>query len=111
MARELPPMLFPLVGGRGTVVTLGELMMILELHLEGLSLGHCPSARHRSQDRSPIHRPRPGAANLWSSTTAARSTDPFLPYLRQRLAAFPGLTAMRLWRELWIAVTAAATPP
>ena len=24
----------------------------------------------------------------------------FLPYLRERLAAFPGLTAVRLWREL-----------
>ena len=24
----------------------------------------------------------------------------FLPYLRERLAAFPGLTAARLWREL-----------
>ena len=29
-----------------------------------------------------------------------KSTDPFLLYLRERLAAFPGLTAMRLWREL-----------
>jgi transposase len=29
-----------------------------------------------------------------------KSTDPFLPYLRERLAAFPGLTAVRLWREL-----------
>ena len=24
----------------------------------------------------------------------------YLPYLRERLAAFPGLTAVRLWREL-----------
>jgi transposase len=29
-----------------------------------------------------------------------RSTDPFLPYLRERLMAYPGLTAVRLWREL-----------
>src|ERR1700693_3862864 len=29
-----------------------------------------------------------------------KSTDPFLSYLRERLAAFPGLTAVRLWREL-----------
>jgi transposase len=29
-----------------------------------------------------------------------RSTDPFLSYLRERLAAYPGLTAVRLWREL-----------
>ena len=27
-------------------------------------------------------------------------TDLFLPYLRERLAAYPGLTAVRLWREL-----------
>ena len=29
-----------------------------------------------------------------------RSTDPFLPNLRERLAAYPDLTAVRLWREL-----------
>jgi transposase len=29
-----------------------------------------------------------------------KSTDPILPYLRDRLAAFPGLTAVRLCREL-----------
>ena len=29
-----------------------------------------------------------------------KSTDPFLPYLRPRLAAYPSLTAVRLWREL-----------
>jgi transposase len=29
-----------------------------------------------------------------------KSTDPFLSYLRERLAAFPGLTAVRLWREM-----------
>ena len=29
-----------------------------------------------------------------------RAPDPFLSYLRERLAAFPGLTAVRLWREM-----------
>jgi transposase len=29
-----------------------------------------------------------------------RITDPFEPYLKERLAAYPGLTAVRLWREL-----------
>jgi len=29
-----------------------------------------------------------------------KGTDPFLPYLCERLTAFPGLTAVRLWREL-----------
>ena len=27
-------------------------------------------------------------------------TDPFEPYLKERLAVYPGLTAMRLWREV-----------
>ena len=36
--RESPPMLLPLAGGSGTVVTLGELMMILELHRQGLKV-------------------------------------------------------------------------
>ena len=30
----------------------------------------------------------------------ARITDPFEPYLKERLAAYPGLTAVRLWREV-----------
>src|SRR3712207_6888582 len=29
-----------------------------------------------------------------------KGTDPLLPYLRERLAAYPGLTAVRLGREL-----------
>ncbi len=29
----------------------------------------------------------------------SRITDPFEPYLKERLAAYPGLTAVRLWRE------------
>ena len=36
--RESPPMLLPLAGGSGTVVKLGELMMILELHRQGLTV-------------------------------------------------------------------------
>jgi hypothetical protein len=26
--------------------------------------------------------------------------DPFVPYLRERVMAYPGLTGRRLWREL-----------
>jgi transposase len=99
--RESPPMLLPLAGGSGTVVKLGELMMILELHRQGLTVSAI--ARQLGMDRKTIRRyiarglepptygPRP---------PQQRSTDPYLPYLRERLAAYPGLTAVRLWREL-----------
>jgi transposase len=83
------------------VVRLGELVMILELHRQGLSLAAI--ARQLGIDRKTVRRyiargleppaygPRP---------RRPRSTDTFLPYLRERLAAYPGLTAVRLWREL-----------
>jgi transposase len=83
------------------VVTLGELMMILELHRQGLTVSAI--ARQLGIDRKTVRRyiarglepptygPRPARQ---------RSTDGFLPYLGERLAAFPGLTAVRLWREL-----------
>jgi transposase len=83
------------------VVTLGKLMMILELHRQGLKVSAI--ARQLGIDRKTVRRyiarglepptygPRPAQQ---------RSTDPFLPYLRGRLTAFPGLTAVRLWREL-----------
>jgi transposase len=94
-------MLLPLAGGSGTVVSLGELMMILELHRQGLKVSAI--ARQLGIDRKtvakyiarglepPAYGPRP---------PRARVTDPFVPYLRERLTAYPGLTAVRLWREL-----------
>jgi transposase len=94
-------MLVPLAGGSSTVVNLGELMMILELHQQGLKVSAI--ARQLGVDRKtvrkyiarglepPSYGPRP---------VQQKSTDPFLPYLRDRLAAFPGLTAVRLCREL-----------
>ncbi len=94
-------MLLSLAGGSGAVVKLGEFMMILELHRQGLKVSAI--ARQLGIDRKTVRRyiarglepptygPRP---------TRQKSTDPFLQYLRERLAAFPGLTAVRLWREL-----------
>jgi len=87
--------------GSSSLVRLGELVMILDLHRQGLS----PTAigRRLGIDRKTVRKyiargleppsyrrvpPRP------------RSTDAFLPYLRERLAAYPALTAVRLWREL-----------
>jgi transposase len=83
------------------VVNLGEVMMILELHRQGLKVSAI--ARQLGVDRKtvrkyiarglepPAYGPRP---------PQQKGTDLFLPYLRERLAAFPGLTAVRLWREL-----------
>ena len=94
-------MLFPLAGGSGAVVTLGELVMILELHRQGLKVSAI--ARQTGLDRKtvrkyiarglepPIYGPR---------QPQQKSTAPFRSYLRERLAAYPGLTAVRLWREL-----------
>src|SRR5439155_22043402 len=94
-------MLLPLAGGGSTVVNLGELMMILDLHRQGLTVSAI--ARQLGIDRKTVRRyiargleppaygPRP---------PRQRSTDPFLPYLRERLTNVPGLTAVRLCREL-----------
>ena len=83
------------------MIKLGELVMILDLHRQGLTVSAI--ARQLGIDRKTVRRyierglepstygPRP---------PQPRSTDRFLPYLRDRLAAFPGLTAVRLWREL-----------
>jgi transposase len=83
------------------VVKFGEFIMILELHRQGLKVAAI--ARQLGIDRKtvgkyisrglepPTYGPRP---------RRQKSTDPFLSYLRQRLAAFPGLTAVRLWREV-----------
>ena len=83
------------------MVKFGEFIMILELHRQGLKVAAI--ARQLGVDRKtvrkyisrglepPTYGPRP---------RRQKSTDPFLPYLRERLVAFPGLTAVRLWREM-----------
>lgn len=75
--------------------------MILELHRQGLSVAEI--ARRAGVDRKtvrkyigrgmepPAYGPRPAKA---------KAIDDFLPYLRERLEAFPTLTASRLRREL-----------
>src|SRR3954470_17332161 len=94
-------MLLPLAGGGDSVVRLGELVMIMELHRQGLS----PSAiaRQLGIDRKTVRKYialglEPPAYG--PRTPRPKATDPFLTYLRARLGAYPGLTAVRLWREL-----------
>ena len=76
-------------------------MMILELHREGVPISDI--ARRTGLDRKtvrkyiarglepPVYSPRPPRPLL---------IDSFAPYLRERVAAFPGLTGRRLWREI-----------
>src|SRR5580704_19462309 len=45
-------MLFPLAGGSGAVIKLGELVMILDLHRQGLSVSAI--ARHLCIDRKTV---------------------------------------------------------
>jgi transposase len=83
------------------VIKIGELVMILDLHRQGLSVSAI--ARRLGIDRKtvriyiakglepPAYKPR---------APRPRVIDPFAPYLRQRLAAFPTLSGRRLWREL-----------
>jgi transposase len=87
--------------GSGAVVPLGELVMILDLHRQGLTISAI--AREVGIDRKtvrrciargldpPVYGPRKPRQRL---------IDPFLPYLRERATAYPALTGRRLWREL-----------
>jgi transposase len=83
------------------VIKLGELVMILDLHSQGLSVSAI--ARQVGVDRKtvrtyiakglepPAYKKRPPAPSL---------VDRFEPYLRERLAAYPALTVRRLFREI-----------
>ena len=83
-------MLLLLAGREGAVIKLGELVMILELHRQGVSVSAI--ARQLGIDRktvrmhiakgltAPAYTPRPPRARL---------IDRFVPYLRERLVAFP----------------------
>jgi transposase len=83
------------------VVRLEEVVVILDLHRQGLSISEI--ARQSGLDRKTVRRyierglepptygprkPRP------------RLLDPFAGYLRERVKAYPGLTGARLLREL-----------
>jgi len=84
------------------MVRLGELMMILELHRQGVSItaiarrtGRDPKTIRKYIERgieAPAYGPRPVGR---PSKLAA-----YLDFLRERLVAFPELSAARLTREI-----------
>src|SRR5271170_63211 len=91
----------PTGGREDAVIKLGELAMILDLHRQGLSVSAI--ARQVGVDRKtvrnylakglepPAYKKRPPAPGV---------VDRFEPYLRERLATYPALTARRLFREI-----------
>ncbi len=83
------------------MIKLGELMMILDLHRQGLSVSAI--ARQTGADRKTIRKyiERGLEAPVYGPRKPRHSVlDPFTAYLRDRVAAFPELTARRLFREL-----------
>src|ERR1700760_307266 len=87
--------------GDASLVRVGEIVMILELHRQGVAISAI--ARRVELDRKTVRRyiaqglepPTYGPRQARTSQLQA-----FEPYLRQRLAAFPQLTGRRLHREL-----------
>jgi transposase len=83
------------------MIALGELVMILDLHRQGLSLSAI--ARRTGMDRSTIAKyvkcglepPRYGPRNPRPTVIT-----PVEAYLRERIAAFPDLNGSRLLREI-----------
>jgi len=83
------------------VVTLEGVVMILDLHRQGLSVSEI--ARQSGLDRKTVRRYI--ARGLEPPTYGPRKRrpallDPFTGYLRERVKAYPGLTGARLLREL-----------
>src|SRR5215472_14628926 len=75
--------------------------MILDLHRQGLSVSAI--ARQLERDRKTVRKYiERGLEPPAYGPRRPRSTvvTPFAPYLRQRIAAFPELTASRLLREI-----------
>jgi transposase len=88
--------------GAAAVIQLGELMMILELHRQGLSItaiarrtGRDPKTVRKYVERG-LELPAYGPRQVGRPNKLA----PYLSYLRERVDAFPDLTAVRLTREI-----------
>ena len=83
------------------MIHLGELMMILDLHRQGL--GVSAIARQLGIDRKTVRKYiKHGLKAPAYGPRRPRPTRlaPFEPYLRERVLAFPGLTGQRLLREI-----------
>src|SRR5712691_7727474 len=84
------------------MVQLGELMMILELHRQGLSV--TAIARRTGRDPKTVRKyiERGVEAPVYGPRSVGRPSKlaPFMGFLRERVVAFPDLSAARLTREI-----------
>ena len=83
------------------MIKLGEVVMILDLHRQGLSVSAI--ALQLGIDRKTVRKylARGLEAPVYGPRQPRpRRIDPFVPYLRERVEAWPGLTGRRLFREL-----------
>jgi transposase len=84
------------------MVQLGELMMILELHRQGLSV--TAIARRTGRDPKTVRKyiERGVEAPAYGPRSVGRPSRlaPFMGFLRERVTAFPDLSAARLTREV-----------
>ena len=83
------------------MVQLGELMMILELHRQGLTI--TAIARRTGRDPKTVRKyiERGIEAPVYGPRSVGRPSKlaPFMEFLHERVVAFPDLTAARLTRE------------
>ena len=83
------------------MVQLGELMMILELHRQGLSI--TAIARRTGRDPKTVRKyvERAVEASVYGPRSVGRPSKLvlFMGFLRERVVAFPDLSATRLTRE------------
>jgi transposase len=84
------------------MVRLGELMMILELHRQGVSI--TAIARRTGRDPKTVRKyiERGIEAPAYGPRTVGRPSKlaSFMPFLNERVMAFPDLSAARLTREI-----------
>ena len=83
------------------MIKLGEVVMIVDLHRQGLSVSAI--ALQLGVDRKTVRKylARGLEAPAYGPRQPRpRRIDPFVPYLRERVETWPGLTGRRLFREL-----------
>src|ERR1044072_3362952 len=84
------------------MVQLGELMMILELHRQGVSI--TAIARRTGRDPKTVRKyiERGVEAPAYRARAVGRPSKlaPYLDFLRERVTAFPDLSVVRLTREI-----------
>lgn len=84
------------------MIRLGELMMILELHRQGVSI--TAIARRTGRDPKTVRKyiERGVEAPVYGPRSVGRPSKlaPYMDFLRERVTAFPDLSATRLTREI-----------